>query len=101
MIEHRPPLPLPEDIAGNKAAVEAVRAWMVNGESRVSLKDVFVSPADWGLLLFDIARIAADAAALHRGLDRSEVLASIREKLDAEFETSIREVSARPVYDSH
>jgi hypothetical protein len=50
----------------------------------VVLKTTWKDPATWGLMLADIARHAANAYA-NEGHDRAEVLAKIRQLMDAEF----------------
>jgi len=78
-------LELPPIASANSKSVEVLRVWAAPGEpQQLVLKTTWKEPGAWGLMLADIARHAANAYA-NEGRDRTEVLARIREMLDAEF----------------
>ena len=69
----------------NGQSFEVLRVWTAPGHTQeVVLKTTWKDPATWGLMLADIARHAANAYA-NEGHDRAEVLAKIRQLIDAEF----------------
>ena len=78
-------LELPPIASANSKSVEVLRVRAAPGEpQQLVLKTTWKEPGAWGLMLADIARHAANAYA-NEGRDRTEVLARIREMLDAEF----------------
>ena len=78
-------LELPPIASANSKSVEVLRVWAAPGEpQQLVLKTTWKEPGAWGLMLAEIARHAANASA-NEGRDRTEVLARIREMLDAEF----------------
>jgi hypothetical protein len=87
MIKNEPPqeLDLPPIARSNSQAVEVLRVWTAPGQpQQVVLKTTWRDAGAWGLLLADVARHAAKAYA-NEGQHASEVLARIRQLLDAEF----------------
>lgn len=77
----------PPPNARDPTAVEVLRIWAVPGEAQqVVLQTTWDDPGAWGLLLVDVARHAAKAYA-YKGQDEAEVLARIRQFMDAEFAT--------------
>ena len=77
-------LELPPMATSNGQSFEVLRVWTASGSQEVVLKTTWKDPATWGLMLADIARHAANAYA-NEGHDRAEVLAQIRQLMDAEF----------------
>jgi hypothetical protein len=78
-------LELPPIATSNGQSFEVLRVWTAPGHTQeVVLKTTWKDPATWGLMLADIARHAANAYA-NEGHDRAEVLAQIRQLMDAEF----------------
>lgn len=81
-------LPVPPAARTDIAARELARVWAAGGEQHVSLEiGLWPDPAAWGLLLVDLARHVSDAYGRTQGQDPADVLARIREALDAEWET--------------
>lgn len=69
----------------NSQAVEVLRVWAAPGQpQQLTLRTTWKDSGAWGLLLVDIARHAAKAYATE-GHTPADVLARIRELLDAEF----------------
>src|SRR5208283_2180134 len=69
----------------NPQAVEVLRVWAAPGQpQQLTLRTIWKDSGAWGLLLADVARHAAKAYA-NEGHNPSDVLARIRQLLDAEF----------------
>ena len=69
----------------NSQAVEVLRVWAVPGQpQQLTLRTTWKDSGAWGLLLVDIARHVAKAYA-NEGQNPTDVLARIRQLLDAEF----------------
>ena len=69
----------------NSQAVEVLRVWAVPGQpQQLTLRTTWKDSGAWGVLLVDIARHAAKAYA-NEGQNPTDVLARIRQLLDAEF----------------
>lgn len=65
--------------------VEVLRVWTVPGQpQQLTLRTTWADSGAWGLLLADVARHAAKAYA-NEGHNPIDVLARIRQLLDAEF----------------
>jgi hypothetical protein len=80
-------LPVPPAAMSDASARELARVWAAEGQQHVSLEiGLWPDPAAWGLLLVDMARHAANAYEHAHGRNASEVLARIREALDAEWQ---------------
>ena len=78
-------LELPPMAKSNSQSFEVLRVWVAPGQAQeVVLKTTWKDPGTWGMMLADIARHAANAYA-NEGHDRTEVLAQIRQLMDAEF----------------
>jgi len=78
-------LEVPPIATSNSQAVEVLRVWAVPGQpQQLTLRITWKDAGAWGLLLADVARHAANAYA-NEGRNRDEVLARIRQLLDAEF----------------
>jgi Domain of unknown function (DUF5076) len=78
-------LEVPPIATGNSQAVEVLRVWAVPGQpQQLTLRITWKDAGAWGLLLADIARHVANAYA-NEGQNGAEVLARIRQLLDAEF----------------
>ncbi|HTP70430.1 MAG TPA: DUF5076 domain-containing protein [Dongiaceae bacterium] len=72
-------------MASNPQAVEVLRVWAAPGQpQQLPLRTTWKDADVWGLLLVDIARHAAKAYA-NEGHDPDEVLAKIRQLMNAEF----------------
>jgi hypothetical protein len=78
-------LEVPPIATSNSQAVEVLRVWAIPGQpQQLTLRITWKDAGAWGLLLADVARHAANAYA-NEGQNRAEVLARIRQLLDAEF----------------
>jgi len=66
-------------------ATEVLRVWASPGQpQQLTLRTTWKDPGAWGLLLADVAQHAARAYA-NEGHNPAEVVARIRQLLDAEF----------------
>lgn len=81
-------LRVPADIIDNPQSSELLRVWTVSdgGNTFVLRPDILSDPAEWGLILVDVAKHAALALSQHSGLEPGAVLQRIREGFDAEWE---------------
>ena len=78
-------LEVPPTAHSNPQAVEVLRVWAAPGQpQQLTLRITWKDSGAWGLLLADVARHAAKAYA-NEGHNPTEVLARIRQLLDAEF----------------
>jgi len=78
-------LEVPPIAKSNSQAVEVLRVWSAPGQAQeVTLRTTWKDSGAWGLLLADIARHAANAYA-NEGQNAVDVLARIRQLMDAEF----------------
>lgn len=78
-------LELPPMAKSNSQAVEVLRVWAAPGQAQqVTLRTTWKDSGAWGLLLADVARHAANAYA-NEGHNPADVLARIRQLLEAEF----------------
>ena len=78
-------LEVPPIANSNPEAVEVLRVWAAPGQpQQLTLRTTWEDSEAWGLLLADVARHAAKAYA-NEGHNPIEVLARIRQLLDAEF----------------
>jgi hypothetical protein len=78
-------LEAPSIANSNPQAVEVLRVWAAPGlPQQVTLRITWKDSGAWGLLLADIARHAAKAYE-NEGQNGADVLARIRQLLEAEF----------------
>lgn len=86
MENHPRQLPLPEPAAKDATATEILRVWAAGGKQHVSLAPgLWDDPANWGIMLVDLARHIANAYEQSKGMDRLAVLARLRAGFDAEW----------------
>ena len=78
-------LSIPPDVR-EKGGVEILRASVVDGAVSVALRRAFDDPFTWGILLVDLARHASRIYALETKAPEEEVLAAIRDGIEAEFD---------------
>jgi hypothetical protein len=72
-------------MASNAQSVEVLRVWVAPGlPQQLTLRTTWKDSGAWGLLLADVARHAAKAYA-NEGYNAADVLARIRQLLDAEL----------------
>jgi Domain of unknown function (DUF5076) len=78
-------LEVPPIANSNPQATEVLRVWAAPGlPQQLTLRITWKDSGAWGLLLADVARHAAKAYA-NEGYNAADVLARIRQLLDAEF----------------
>src|SRR5271154_3782985 len=78
-------LAVPPIANSNPKAVEVLRVWAVPGQpQQLTLRPTWKDAGAWGLMLVDIARHASKAYA-NEGHNPAEVLARIRQFMEAEF----------------
>ena len=86
MFGHRGELSVPPASKADKNALEIARIWAAAGKQEVTLRpDIWDDPAEWGLMLVDLARHVANAYAQTQGRDRAQVLDRIKAGIDAEW----------------
>ena len=78
-------LSVPPD-ALEKGGVEILRASIVEGAVSAAMRRAFDDPFTWGILLVDLARHASRIYALETEMSEDEVLAAIRDGIEAEFD---------------
>ena len=79
-------LPIPDEAATSKDAIELARIWVAKGGQHVSLATgIWDDPAAWGLMLVDLMRHVASAYEETSGMERDAILARIRSGFDAEW----------------
>jgi hypothetical protein len=78
-------LSVPPD-ALEKGGVEILRASIVEGAVSIAMRRAFDDPFTWGILLVDLARHASRIYALETKMSEEEVLAAIRDGIEAEFD---------------
>jgi hypothetical protein len=81
-------LPIPPIAASDPDACEIARIWAARGTQHIALATgLWDDPAAWGIMLVELVNHVANAYEQEAGLDRSDVLARIREGFDAEWES--------------
>jgi hypothetical protein len=94
-------LPIPPIAASDRDSQEIARIWAAHGSQHVALATgLWEDPAAWGIMLVDLAHHVANAYEQGAGLDRSEVLARIREGFDAEWESPTDAAQGGPLDDA-
>jgi hypothetical protein len=79
-------LPVPLAAQSDERAIELARIWAAGGGQHVSLATgLWNDPANWGIMLVDLARHVATAYQQSQDRDPDEVLNRIKEGFDAEW----------------
>lgn len=79
-------LPIPPIAIKDDRAIELLRVWAASGNQHVSIAaNVWDDPANWGLMLVDLARHVANAIADEKDANVNDVLSRIREGFDTEW----------------
>ena len=91
-------LHIPPAARNDRRSFGLLRVWVANGEQHITLRaGIWDDPAAWGTMLADLAGHIANTfeqtAAPGQAPDREEVLARIKEALDAEWNASEDELS--------
>jgi hypothetical protein len=76
-------LPIPSNVLEQEWALELVRVWAAGGKQHISVANgVWEDPANWGILLVDLAKHIAKS---HSETSYDDALGRIREGFDAEW----------------
>jgi hypothetical protein len=79
-------LQIPHAAQLDPSSRELVRVWAANGQQHVSLDvGLWSDGAAWGLLLVDLAKHVARGYAQATGAETDDVLARIRDAMEAEW----------------
>lgn len=86
-MNHPRELPIPGAAAADERAIELARVWAAGGRLNVTLAtQIWEDPANWGLMLVDLARHVSNAyASGPGGMSREGVLERIKSGFDAEW----------------
>ncbi len=77
-------LPIPSEVLNQEWAIELASLWAAGGKQHISIaQGVWEDPANWGILLVDLARHIAKT---YPDISEEEVLSRIKEGFDAEWE---------------
>jgi hypothetical protein len=80
-------LPIPPLAQADSNSVELARVWAAGGRQHVSLATgLWSDPAEWGIMLTDLARHIAKAYEELEGRNNAETLKRIRDGLEAEWD---------------
>lgn len=86
MFGHRGALSIPSHSKADKSAVEIARVWATADAMDVSFRVATEKdPAEWGIILVDLAKHIANTYQQVESRDPAEVLARIRAGMDAEW----------------
>ena len=86
MESHPKQLPIPGPVCGDIRAVEILRVWAAGGKQHVSLNPShWDDPANWGILLVDLAKHVANAYEQAHGMNHSTALDRLKAGFDAEW----------------
>ncbi|MFB3906725.1 MAG: DUF5076 domain-containing protein [Acidobacteriota bacterium] len=81
-------LPVPGPAANDARAIELLRVWVAGGKQHVSLATgLWSDPANWGIMLVDLAKHIANAYQQTEGIEHAAALRRLREGFDAEWGT--------------
>lgn len=87
-------LSVPAEVAKDPKASEVLRAWVANGGLVCSLRpEIWDEPANWGILLADVARHVANAVNELNGSDPDVTLAAIQDYFNRELDDPTDEAS--------
>ncbi|MBX3390841.1 MAG: DUF5076 domain-containing protein [Phycisphaeraceae bacterium] len=77
---------MPDAAASDPRALEILRVWAAGGKQHVSIAtDLWRDPANWGIMLVDLARHIANAYEQAGTMGRDEALSKIKAGLQAEW----------------
>ena len=90
---HEGQLDIPPASLDDTDAVEIARIWVTHGKLEVRLRpEIWEEPANWGIMLVDLARHVANAYQQLEECDIDEVLACIRLGFEVEWDSPTDEV---------
>ncbi len=85
-MQHPNQLPIPGSAFNDPKALEMLRVWAGGGAQLVSINaNLWEDPANWGIMLVDLANHIANAYAQKGGLSKEDALQRIRLGFDAEW----------------
>lgn len=85
---------VPPIVKSDPQAKELVRVWAAHGQQHVAIAaDAWEHPATWGIMLVDLARHIANYYSDERGMNKDEVLASIKALFEAEWNSPTSEAT--------
>lgn len=86
MENHPKQLPIPGPASKDMRAIEILRVWATGGKQHVSLAPgLWNDPANWGIMLVDLAKHIANAYEETSGMDRASALERLKAGFDAEW----------------
>jgi hypothetical protein len=89
MDNHPRQLPIPAPACEDLAANEILRVWVAGGKQHVSIAtNLWKDPANWGIMLVDLAKHIANAYEQGNGMDHIKVLERLKAGFDAEWNTA-------------
>jgi hypothetical protein len=98
MESHSGQLSIPESAVRDAKAVEILRVWAAGGRQHVSIAaGLWDDPANWGIMLVDLARHIANAYEQARGMAGQAALERLRSGFDAEWDSSTDRPTGRIV----
>ncbi len=87
-------LPVPPPAETDPYAFELARIWAAHKAQHVSLNiNANTDPAEWGLMLVDLARHVADYYHDQKGFPVEKVLGRIKEGFDAEWDNYTTDIT--------
>lgn len=93
-------LPVPPAAKTDPNAFEMARIWAANNSQHVTLDiNSTRDPAEWGLLLVDLARHLANIYHQEKGYPVEKVLARIREGVEAEWDHPTTDIDTEQLDD--
>jgi len=94
MDTHPKQLPIPKPAAEDTRAIEMLRVWASGGKQHVSIATgLWKDPANWGMMLVDLAKHIANAYEQAEGMERRKVLERLKAGFDAEWSSATDEPS--------
>ncbi|QDT00592.1 DUF5076 domain-containing protein [Adhaeretor mobilis] len=86
---HNNQLPIPNPVEADAKARELLRVWAGGGKQHVALATgLWKDPANWGIMLVDLAKHLARAYEQTDNLDQAQSLARIKAGFDAEWNSA-------------
>jgi hypothetical protein len=96
MDKHSRQLPIPQPAENDSRAVEMLRVWAAGGKQHVSIATgLWPDPANWGIMLVDLAKHIANAYEQADGMSRATTLQRIKGGFDTEWQTATDEPEGR------
>ncbi len=88
MNSHPGELLVPAPATDDPRAVEMLRVWAAGGKQHVTIAvSLWPDPANWGIMLVDLAKHIANAYVQSGGKSRDDMLRRLRQGFDAEWDS--------------